>query len=73
MFRSIRWTFTIAFAAAVLATAPDEARADGPDCTEDYQSCIAEAGLLDSPYQEIADVECAAELTGCIARKLRFW
>ena len=34
---------------------------------------IAESGLLASPFQELGDIECAAEYIGCVGRKLRFW
>lgn len=45
----------------------------GPSCSEEYMKCIAAAGLLPEPFRTAADVECAAELIGCIARKLKFW
>ncbi|MFW6202216.1 MAG: hypothetical protein ACOC8B_06545 [Gemmatimonadota bacterium] len=73
MYRNIRWIIALAVLAFSLAAAPDAALASDPDCTEQYSDCIEEAGLLDSPFQEMADVECAAEYAGCVAKKLIAW
>lgn len=42
-------------------------------CTDQYMACLNVAGQFREPYRSIADVECGAEYTGCVARKLKFW
>lgn len=64
-------------AAAVLAGA---ALATGPgvpgslsaeaDCTDEYEACITEAREKPAIIREMGYVECLAEWTGCVLRKL---
>jgi hypothetical protein len=60
----------LSLAVAFSLVSPRDAAAS---CTEDYVSCIAEAGLLEEPFRTMQDVECAAEWAGCVTKKLRFW
>jgi hypothetical protein len=75
---------TIVAAAALVAPLPVSALAiEEPveeavddqegSCTEQYIQCIAEAGLLEEPFRTMADLECGAEWTACVAKKIIFW
>lgn len=55
-----------------LAVIPPRLEA-GTECTQQYAKCIAESGLLPSPFKEMGDVECGAEYVACVAKKLKFW
>jgi hypothetical protein len=60
----------LSLAVAFSLVSPRDAAAS---CTDDYMICIAGAGLLEEPFRTMQDVECAAEWTGCVTKKLRFW
>jgi hypothetical protein len=60
---------------AALATEdPVEESADGEgSCTDQYIVCIADAGLLEEPFRSMADLECGAAWTACVASMFKFW
>lgn len=47
----------------------------GPDCTEQYLLCLNDAEQYGTTgaVREMANIECAAEWTGCAISKLKFW
>lgn len=49
---------------------PQEAAAN---CTDNYISCIAEAGLKEEPFRTMQDAECIATYAGCVISRLRWW
>lgn len=49
--------------------APDPLLAE-PDCTVEYHACIDEAREEPAIIREMGYVECMAEWTGCVLRKL---
>lgn len=56
-------------ALALQPVAPATLHADA-DCTSEYDECITEASTMRSVIREMAYVECFAEWTGCVVRKL---
>lgn len=56
-------------ALALQPAAPAPLRA-GPDCTTEYEECIAEASLKKPILREMAYIECLAEWTGCVLETL---
>lgn len=60
---------TLALGAISIDTSPAAAES----CTDGYVQCLNDSWDLDGALQKMADIECAAEYTGCVASKLRFW
>lgn len=63
----------IILAAAVGTVAIGASPASAASCTEQYQKCLNDSWDTEGATRLLADVECAAEYTGCVANKLRFW
>ena len=57
---------------AVMAVpiAPRAAEAEEADCTNQYVACLNDSYHLEGILQSMADLECFAEYTGCVTRKL---
>lgn len=53
-----------------VAFAPRAAVAEDADCTRDYAECLNDSHDLDGVLQTLADIECMADYTGCVARKV---
>lgn len=60
---------TVALGAVTLDTSPAEAST----CSIAYVKCLNDSYDLDGALQTMADIECAAEYTGCVLSKLRAW
>ena len=70
----LRLFSVFALVAMISALVPRGAFAlEAASCTDTYAACLNVAGQMREPYRSIADLECGAEYTGCVARKLKFW
>ena len=66
MLNRIRWTLPAAFFFAVGAGLPSVASA--APCTDDYLKCLNDSHDTRGATRLMADVECFARYTGCVAR-----
>jgi hypothetical protein len=55
---------TVIAGAALVAPSPVAAE----DCTREYMQCLNDTYDLDGWLQTLADIECFAIYTGCVAR-----
>ncbi|HEX6064827.1 MAG TPA: hypothetical protein VFZ04_11435 [Longimicrobiales bacterium] len=69
----LRLFSVFALVAMISALVPRGAFALEASCTETYAACLNVSGQLREPFRSIGDLECGAEYTGCVARKLKFW
>ena len=53
-----------------VAFAPRAVTAQEADCSRDYVQCLNDSYDLEGIFQTMADLECAAEYAGCVARKI---
>ena len=60
----------LTLAVATVALAPRPVAAVGSDCTAGYVACLNDTYNLDGWLQKMADLECFAEYSGCVARKI---
>lgn len=54
--------------ASAVAFAPQPVAAS--DCTDGYVKCLNDTHDLSGWLQTLADIECAAEYTGCVSQKV---
>lgn len=57
----------LTLAVATVAFVPRPAAALGANCTTGYVKCLNDTYSLSGWLQKLADVECFAEYSGCIA------
>lgn len=57
----------LTLAMATVAMAPDPAAAVDARCTTGYVSCLNDTHNLSGWLQRMADIECFAEYSGCVA------
>ena len=68
MLNRIRWTLPAAFFFAVGAGLPSVASA--APCTDGYMKCLNDTHDTSGFLRAMADVECFARYTGCVARAI---
>lgn len=59
----------LAVAASAVTLAPVPAAA--APCTDAYMSCLNDSYQLKGVLRTMADIECFASYTGCVAREIR--
>ena len=64
----IKLMLVLAMAAGAVTLVPQPVAA--ADCTTQYEQCLNDSWDTKGAVQVMADVECFAEYTGCIRRKL---
>ena len=60
----------LTLAAATVAFSPRPVAAQEADCTREYMACLNDSYDLDGWLQKLADLECFAEYTGCVAKSI---
>ncbi len=60
----------LTLAVTTVALAPRPAAAQEADCTKQYVQCLNDSYDLDGWLQRMADLECFAEYTGCVAKAI---
>ena len=60
----------LTLAVATVALGPRPMAAQSADCTTDYVSCLNDTHHLEGWLQTMADLECFAEYSGCVAKKI---
>lgn len=63
----------IVLSVALGAIALDATPASAASCTKQYEQCLNDSWDTEGLTRHLADLECGAEYTGCVAAKLRFW
>ena len=69
MNRVTRTFAMLAFALALAAGAPGAAYASS--CTDEFSTCLNDS--WDAISEVMADFECTAAWSGCVARAMKFW
>lgn len=63
----------IIMAAALGAVTIGASPVSASDCTRQFEKCLNDTWDLEGTAQTLANIECSAEYTGCVARKLLGW
>lgn len=65
----MKFMIAVAVGVGALAFAPQPVAADA-ECTRQYNQCLNDSWDLEGWSQTMADIECFAEYTGCVAKKV---